>query len=409
MGGMGGMPGAMPGMMGGMGGMPGPGVMPMPQPVMPMPQPGMPVPQPGMAVPQPGMAVPLPDAAASQPGMALPQPGMAAPQPDMAATQPAMAATQPAMAAPQPDMSAPQPGMAMSQPGMPAAAMAMPQPGMPGMAMPGMAMPGMAMPGMMPGMAMPQPGMAGMGMPGMMGGMAGGMMGGMPGMGMAGAAGAAAAPGAAAGYGPVRTGQSASGNRKSKAPRVVKFPANGPPPPEGALLEAIKKRDSDEVQDILAHPEFEGLNYKDSDKRTALHWAGLKKIPEDVCLKIVNHKDFNAEHLNALDRFRTSILIVAASVSYVKLAMAILKNKDFTVINSKDAWGATCLHWAADSNLETVCEAILEHPSFVELKCRAVDERFEGKDAIEAGQEKFADKAVAVIKKYHDKLKNTSW
>eukprot|EP00913_Durusdinium_trenchii_P009725 g9137.t1 len=115
--------------------------------------------------------------------------------------------------------------------------------------------------------------------------------------------------------------------------------------------------------------------------RTALHLVMLKKLPEDLCLAIAKHKDFN--EVNAVDTFGYTQLILAASKGMSQVCKAILDRDDFVGINAQDKWGATALHWAADQDLAEVCEKILSHPEFVEGNRRAWSFAFEDKTALD--------------------------
>jgi len=165
-----------------------------------------------------------------------------------------------------------------------------------------------------------------------------------------------------------------------------------------ALITAANQRNELKVRALIANPDFQGANQKDSDGRTALHVATLRKMPEDVCLEILKHPDF--KDVNAVDRWGNTILTLAASNSHSKLCLAIIENEDFTAINIKDKWGATALHWAADRDLGDVCAAIMACPGFVEAHTVAFSFCFENRTALQRAEEKGCLAAADAIRKH---------
>ncbi|CAK9036051.1 Putative ankyrin repeat protein RF_0922 [Durusdinium trenchii] len=148
----------------------------------------------------------------------------------------------------------------------------------------------------------------------------------------------------------------------------------------------------------VQHPNFRHVNQKTKEGRTALHLVMLKKLPEDLCLAIAKHKDFN--EVNAVDTFGYTQLILAASKGMSQVCKAILDRDDFVGINAQDKWGATALHWAADQDLAEVCEKILSHPEFVEGNRRAWSFAFEDKTALDVALNRNCKAAAEVIRKH---------
>ncbi|CAJ1380511.1 unnamed protein product [Effrenium voratum] len=165
----------------------------------------------------------------------------------------------------------------------------------------------------------------------------------------------------------------------------------------GVFVNAATQRDERKCRALLAHKDFNRVDDKDSEHRTAVHICILKKMPEDVCLGILNRDDFT--EVNAVDQFGYTILSLAASNGMVNVCKAVLDHPEFTQVNSKDKWGATALHWAAASNLGSVCTAILEHPAFVEAHVVAFSFKFENQTALQVAEERGCGDAEQAIKK----------
>ncbi|CAE8618525.1 unnamed protein product, partial [Polarella glacialis] len=83
----------------------------------------------------------------------------------------------------------------------------------------------------------------------------------------------------------------------------------------------------------------------------------------------------------------------------VNVAKGILDHNEFSQVNVKDKWGATALHWAAASNLGSVCTGILEHPAFVEANVVAFSFKFENQTALQVAEERGCSDAEQAIKK----------
>lgn len=166
----------------------------------------------------------------------------------------------------------------------------------------------------------------------------------------------------------------------------------------GALLEAADARDEGRCRALVQHPSFRHINEKLKDGRTALHVAMLRKLPEDLCLAIATHKDFN--ETNAVDTFGYTLLILAASKGMSQVCNAVLDRDDFVGVNAQDKWGATALHWAADQDLADVCEKMLSHPEFVEGNRRAWSFAFEDKTALDVALHRNCKAAADVIRRH---------
>lgn len=165
----------------------------------------------------------------------------------------------------------------------------------------------------------------------------------------------------------------------------------------GVFVAAASQKDERKCRALLAHKDFNRMDDKDSEQRTAVHICILKKMPEDICLNILNRDDFT--EVNAIDQFGYTILSLAASNGMVAVCKAILDHPEFTQVNSKDKWGATALHWAAASNLGSVCSSILEHPAFVEAHVVAFSFKFENQTALQVAEERGCSDAEQAIKK----------
>lgn len=165
-----------------------------------------------------------------------------------------------------------------------------------------------------------------------------------------------------------------------------------------ALLEAADQRNEPRCRALIAHAGFKHINQKSADGRTAPHVAMLRKLPEDVCLAILKHPDFDA--VNAVDTFGYTLLILAASKGMSEVCTAVLECDRFTGINAQDKWGGTALHWAADQDLGDVCEKILSHPEFVEGNRRAWSFAFEDKTALDVAEHRNCRAAAEVIRRY---------
>ncbi|CAE7747663.1 unnamed protein product [Symbiodinium sp. CCMP2592] len=165
-----------------------------------------------------------------------------------------------------------------------------------------------------------------------------------------------------------------------------------------ALLEAADVRDEGRCRALVQHPGFRHINEKLKDGRTALHVAMLRKLPEDLCLAIATHKDFN--ETNAVDTFGYTLLILAASKGMSQVCKAVLDRDDFVGVNAQDKWGATALHWAADQDLADVCEKMLSHPEFVEGNRRAWSFAFEDKTALDVALHRNCKAAADVIRRH---------
>ncbi|CAE7307466.1 pgk-1 [Symbiodinium necroappetens] len=152
------------------------------------------------------------------------------------------------------------------------------------------------------------------------------------------------------------------------------------------FVTAAGQKNEKKCRALLAHKDFNRMDDKDSEQRTAVHICILKKMPEDICLSILNRDDFT--EVNAVDQFGYTILSLAASNGMVSVCKAVLEHPEFTQVNSKDKWGATALHWAAASNLGAVCSAILEHPAFVEAHVVAFSFKFENQTALQVAEER---------------------
>lgn len=163
-----------------------------------------------------------------------------------------------------------------------------------------------------------------------------------------------------------------------------------------AFIDAANRRDERRCRALLAHKDFLGINQKDAQERSVLHVAILKKLPEDLCIAILNHPDFR--EVNAVDQFGYTCLALAASNAMGGLCLAILESPNFLEVNKKDKWGATALHWAASTNLPTVCTALLEHPAFVEAHVTAFSFKFENQTALQVAQERGCAEAAEAIK-----------
>lgn len=170
-----------------------------------------------------------------------------------------------------------------------------------------------------------------------------------------------------------------------------------------ALIKAANQRDEGRCRALLAHPDFAGVDEKDSDGRTALHVATLRRLPEDLGAEILKHPGF--KDVNAVDRWGNTALTLAASNSLGQVCLAILERDDFVAINCKDKWGATALHWAADRDLGPVCTAILANPGFVEANTVAFSFCFENRTALQRAEEKGCATAVEAIKKHFNQGK----
>lgn len=165
-----------------------------------------------------------------------------------------------------------------------------------------------------------------------------------------------------------------------------------------ALLKAAGQRDEARCRALLLHPDFLHVNEKDSDGRTALHVATLRKLPEDLCIEILKHPQF--KDVNAVDRWGNTILTLAASNSNSNFCLALLEREDFNAVNVKDKWGATALHWAADRDLGPVCGAILANPAFVEAHTVAFSFCFENRTALQRAEEKGCNDAAEAIRNH---------
>lgn len=165
----------------------------------------------------------------------------------------------------------------------------------------------------------------------------------------------------------------------------------------GVFVAAASQKDERKCRALLAHKDFNRMDDKDSEQRTAVHICILKKMPEDICLNILNRDDFT--EVNAIDQFGYTILSLAASNGMVAVCKAILDHPEFTQVNSKDKWGATALHWAAASNLGSVCTSILEHPAFVEAHVVAFSFKFENQTALQVAEERGCSDAEQAIKR----------
>jgi len=163
------------------------------------------------------------------------------------------------------------------------------------------------------------------------------------------------------------------------------------------FVTAAGQKNEKKCRALLAHKDFNRMDDKDSEQRTAVHICILKKMPEDICLSILNRDDFT--EVNAVDQFGYTILSLAASNGMVSVCKAVLEHPEFTQVNSKDKWGATALHWAAASNLGAVCSAILEHPAFVEAHVVAFSFKFENQTALQVAEERGCSDAEQAIKK----------
>lgn len=101
-----------------------------------------------------------------------------------------------------------------------------------------------------------------------------------------------------------------------------------PMPEPHALQAAIWTRDTSAALRLLRLERLPGLNDVYEDRRTLLHWAIVRNLPE--------------------------------------VALGIVARPDFTGINAKDADRWTALHWAAAEGFLPVCRAILERADFTE-------------------------------------------
>jgi len=165
----------------------------------------------------------------------------------------------------------------------------------------------------------------------------------------------------------------------------------------GVFVAAASQKDERKCRALLAHKDFNRMDDKDSEQRTAVHICILKKMPEDISLNILNRDDFT--EVNAIDQFGYTILSLAASNGMIGVCKAVLDHPEFTQVNSKDKWGATALHWAAASNLGSVCTSILEHPAFVEAHVVAFSFKFENQTALQVAEERGCSDAEQAIKK----------
>lgn len=218
-----------------------------------------------------------------------------------------------------------------------------------------------------------------------------------------------------AGMGTVGTGTVAPGivpsrsRGKGKAPKGKSFGKGKPLTQDlpvlnsqevqepGVFVAAASQKDERKCRALLAHKDFNRMDDKDSEQRTAVHICILKKMPEDISLNILNRDDFT--EVNAIDQFGYTILSLAASNGMVGVCKAVLDHPEFTQVNSKDKWGATALHWAAASNLGSVCTSILEHPAFVEAHVVAFSFKFENQTALQVAEERGCADAEQAIKK----------
>eukprot|EP00747_Dinoflagellata_sp_TGD_P209508 gnl/TRDRNA2_/TRDRNA2_82898_c0_seq1.p1 gnl/TRDRNA2_/TRDRNA2_82898_c0~~gnl/TRDRNA2_/TRDRNA2_82898_c0_seq1.p1 ORF type:complete len:448 (+),score=99.65 gnl/TRDRNA2_/TRDRNA2_82898_c0_seq1:130-1473(+) len=96
--------------------------------------------------------------------------------------------------------------------------------------------------------------------------------------------------------------------------------------PKDALLEAARKEQWHRVAAILSRKDFTGINAKDKDGYTALHWA--------------------------------------ADFGHARSCRAILEHADFTEVNAKTEDGWTALHIAAVEGHTEACREILRHTNF---------------------------------------------
>lgn len=285
-----------------------------------------------------------------------------------------------AMGMAMPGVRAAMPSVGMGVPGL---GMGVSSIGVPGMGMLGMGFPGVGMPGMgMLSLGVPSTSVPAWGMPGLAGG-------------------SHAASSTAAlrqGYSSLKDlykpGQRGKLGQLRPLPNLTAEELANPQ----ALLEAADQRDEPRCRALVQNKDFKHINEIGSDRRTALHMCLLRKLPEDLCLSILKHPEFN--QINAIDTFGNTILIFAASKGMSDLCITILEHDDFMGINAQDKWGATALHWAADQDLATVCEAILSHPEFVEANRRAWSFSFEDKTALDVAKNRRCAATADVIRKH---------
>lgn len=98
-----------------------------------------------------------------------------------------------------------------------------------------------------------------------------------------------------------------------------------------------------------------------------------------------------------MDEFGNTLLMLAASKRHAELCHVLLKRKDLAIINNKDRWGATALHWAADQDLGDVCTAILAHSDFGEVGRRAFSFAFEDRTALDVARNRNCKSAIHAI------------
>merc|ERR1712079_537557 len=94
-----------------------------------------------------------------------------------------------------------------------------------------------------------------------------------------------------------------------------------------ALVEAANRKDERRCRALIAHKDFNGINEKDSERRSTLHVAALRRLSQDLCMSILKHPDFT--EINCVDQFGHTVLSTAASTGMKELRLAILENEDF--------------------------------------------------------------------------------
>lgn len=142
-----------------------------------------------------------------------------------------------------------------------------------------------------------------------------------------------------------------------------------PPKDAATLLDAIERLDEAAAFTILSNSGFYP-NVRDAKGHPAFHSAASSGLGQ-VCAAMLRRRDFQL--LNGRVQGNFTALHCAASSGNAWICLAILDHPSFTSANAQSSDGSSALHIAARNGHEEACEALLSHPCFEATAANAAD------------------------------------